>query len=376
MKSKAHRSKVIPRPLHLPAQVGRPKLGRALIGGALVAGFYLYHRHQHKAYTFAGKVVVITGGSRGLGLVLARQLVAEGARVALIARDAAELARARQDLLARGADEDQVLTLTADVREQPSIQAAIQHAHQKLEQIDVLINAAGLISTGPLQHLQVSDYQQQMDTHFWGALYASRAALPAMRQQGYGRIVNIASLAGRMALPHMGAYSASKAALVSLSQNMRAELAAENIRVTVVCPGPMRTGAHVNAVYKGRHREEFAGLTLLSSLPFVSTDARLAARRILDACRKGQALLVFPHLFNSLPLLYQLSPDIASRLLSVVNQLEPAPIPAPNTGEGDVLKEGWACLSPLAPSILTRWGDRATVENNGLRGHAPLVPEA
>lgn len=345
----------------------------ALVSGTLAAAAYslkLVGKRHHPTYTFADKAVVITGGSRGLGLVLARMLAEEGARVTLIARDDAELDRARQDLIKRGANPNQVSVLAADVRDQASIRAAIEQARQTWGDIDVLINGAGVISAGPLQHMQTSDYENQMATHFWGAWHASQAALPAMRQQKQGRIVNIASLAGKIALPHMGPYSASKAALVSLSESMRIELARENIIVTTICPGPMRTGAHVNATYKGRHREEYTGLALLSSLPWVSTDARIAARKIIEACRNGEATIVFPRLFNLLPVLNQVRPDIASKILSLVNQWEPAPTPS---RKGNVLKEGWDSLSPLAPSTLTVMGDLATAENNGLRGHTPLV---
>jgi NAD(P)-dependent dehydrogenase (short-subunit alcohol dehydrogenase family)/rhodanese-related sulfurtransferase len=345
--------------------------GAGFLGFGLVAAVWVNavcrRAHAH-AYAFAGRAVVITGGSRGLGLVLARMLVDEGARVTLIARDATELARARQDLIARGAAEDQVLVIPADVRNPQSIQTAVAQAVEAFDGVDVLINAAGIISVGPIQHMGVHDYEDAMATHFWGALYASIAALPVMRKQGHGRIVNIASLAGKIALPHMGPYSASKAALVSLSESMRSELAMENIKVTVVCPGPMRTGAHMNAYYKGRHQAEFAGLSLLSSLPLISTDTRAAARDIIDGCRNGKAAVVIPSLFGALPALNNLAPELVGQVLRIVNQVEPAP----TTREGDVLKEGWECLSPLAPSVLTASADRATAENNGLRRHALL----
>jgi len=344
----------------------------ALVGGTLAAAFYVALARHRQAYTFAGKSVVITGGSRGLGLVLARRLVNEGARVALLARDVAELERARQDLLARGAVEGQVFAIPTDVRDQTSIQSAITQAAEACGGIDVLINAAGIINAGPLQHMQVRDFADTMDTHFWGTLYASTAALPWMRKKGHGRIVNIASLAGKLALPHMGPYSASKAAVASLSESMRNELAAENICVTVVCPATMRTGSHVNATYKGRHRQEFTGLSLLSSLPLISTDARVAARKILDACRHGDAMLIIPSVFGALPVLNLLMPNLVSHLLRLVNRFEPAP----TSSKGDVLKEGWDSLSTLSPSALTVLGDQATVENNGLRGHAPLVTGA
>src|SRR5256714_1298474 len=121
--------------------------------------------------------------------------------------------------------------------------------------------------------------------HLWGPLYAMRAVVPQMRRQGGGRIVNIASIGGKIAVPHLTPYSASKFALVGLSDGMRAELAKDNILVTTVCPGLMRTGSPPNAHFKGRHRAEFTWFVLGDSLPLASIDARRAARHIITACR-------------------------------------------------------------------------------------------
>src|SRR5436309_7591109 len=109
--------------------------------------------------------------------------------------------------------------------------------------------------------MTVEDFEETMRVHFWGPLYATLAALPHLRKQDTGRIVNISSIGGRIAVPHLAPYSASKFALAGLSDGLRTELAREGIYVTTVFPGLMRTGSHVNAQFKGKRRAEFTWST-------------------------------------------------------------------------------------------------------------------
>ena len=134
------------------------------------------------------------------------------------------------------------------------------------------------------------DYQQAMNVHFWGALHCTEAVLPDMRRRQCGRIVNIASIGGLIAVPHLAPYSASKFALVGYSDALRAEVAKDGIRVTTVCPGLMRTGSAINALMKGRHDAEFAWFAALSSMPVVSISANRAARKIVEAA--GEAFRI------------------------------------------------------------------------------------
>ena len=122
-----------------------------------------------------------------------------------------------------------------------------------------------------------------MAVHFWGPLQTMPAAIPVMRRQRGGRIVNVSSIGGKIGVPHLAPYCASKFALTGLSESMRAELAKDGIHVTTVCPGMMRTGSPFNAWFKGRHREEFAWFAISDSLPVASIDA--AASRVADRRR-------------------------------------------------------------------------------------------
>ncbi|MEJ7710408.1 MAG: SDR family oxidoreductase [Pyrinomonadaceae bacterium] len=138
----------------------------------------------------------------------------------------------------------------------------VQRVTETLGGIDVLINNAGLIQVGPLEVMTLEDYEEAMRTHFWAPLYTILAVLPQMRRRQEGRIVNISSIGGKIAVPHLVPYSASKFALVGLSTGLRTELAKDKIVVTTVSPGLIRTGSPRNATFKGKHREEYAWFSI------------------------------------------------------------------------------------------------------------------
>ena len=329
------------------------------VGAALAAA-----RRAQDSFSFAGKAALITGGSRGLGLVMARELVAQGAKVAILARDQADVSRAASELSERGG---QVLAIHGDIRDQSVARRAVDDTVRQFGGIDVLINNAGVIQVGPLDHMTVQNFEEALGVHMWGPLYTTLAAVPHMRRQGGGRIVNISSVGGRVSVPHLLPYCASKFALVGLSDGLRAELAADDILVTTVCPGLMRTGSHLNALFKGRHPQEFTWFAIFDSLPLLSMDAGVAARQILDACRRGDPSLTLSLPARVLAAADALLPDLVASAMRVMGQL----LPAAGSGTADQVRTGWESRSPLAPSLLTRLNDRAAVENNNLRGHAP-----
>ncbi len=189
---------------------------------------------------------------------MARQLADEGARLTLVARDDDELERAADDIRTRQPFAE-VLTAIADIRTRDDGERVIAEVLDRYGRVDVLINNAGIIQVGPIDHMKLSDYEDAMNTHFWGPLYTIMAALPHMRRQGGGRIVNISSIGGRIAVPHLVPYSASKFALAGLSDGLRAELARDNIVVTTVFPGLMRTGSPLNASSRDSGRRSTPG---------------------------------------------------------------------------------------------------------------------
>jgi|SRR5688572_18737455 len=331
-----------------------------VIGAAGVTALVLAQAWRRRtSYDFSGKSVVITGGSRGLGLVMARELADEGARLTLVARDEAELARAAEDITMRQPFAE-VLTVSADVRTRYDAERAIAHALDRFGGVDVLINNAGIIQVGPVDHMKLSDYEDAMSTHFWGPLYATLAALPYMRREGTGRIVNISSIGGRIGLPHLVPYSASKFALAGLSDSLRYELARENILVTTVCPGLMRTGSPLNATFKGNHPQEYAWFAISDSLPLATIDADRAARQIIAACRRGDAELVITVQAKLAILARTVAPELFATAMSFINGL----LPGPTGHDGDRAQLGRESESEWAPSALTAPTYRAAEENN------------
>lgn len=329
------------------------------IGAAMMTSRLSRVRH---GISFDGRVVVITGGSRGLGLVLARMLVDEGARVAILARNQAELERAALELEGRGTGA--VMTLRCDVRRRADVRAAVDTLIERWRSIDVLINNAGVIQVGPLDQMDREDFENAMATHFWGPLHMMLETIPIMRGRGFGRIVNISSIGGRIAVPHLAPYSASKFALVGLSDAVRAELEPDGIRVTTVTPGLMRTGSPVNADFKGRHEAEYAWFKVASSIPGLTIAAESAARNIVEACRYGDPVLTITSHAKIAAAANAVLPGTVARAMMLVARALPASNGAAGSksrkGIENEAKTGWS------PSLLTRLSDNAALANNEL----------
>ncbi len=330
-----------------------------VFGGAMVALRLLRSR---QAVDFEGRVVVISGGSRGLGLCIAREFAKEGAQLALLARDEDELATAQTQLEAMGAN---VLTVVADVTDPHDDIAAINRVIERFGSVDVLINNAGIIQIGPLEHMLDSDFKAAIDIHIWGPLRLTRAALPYIKRSGQGRIVNIASSGGLMALPHMAPYTVSKFGMVGLSDALRNELAKDKIKVTTVCPGPIRTGSHVAAKFKGQQAKEYKMFKTAAVIPGGSVNAVSAARMIVDAARYGDPQLTFPLPILWGSVLYRLFPNVAGEFLGFITQF----LPGPTAGDaGNKTVAGAALEAQVATSKLTEAADKAAAQNNELGG--------
>jgi NAD(P)-dependent dehydrogenase (short-subunit alcohol dehydrogenase family) len=328
-----------------------------LLAGALVFVAWLVVRLIRTAgYSLRGKVALITGGSRGLGLVLARHICRQAGNVALIARDPDELARAKADLTPSGGA---VLTIQCDLLDAAQIDAAVRQIIDRFGKIDLLINNAGIIEVGPLEHMTREDFERAMRLHFWTPYELVSRIVPEMRIWGGGRIVNISSIGGKVAVPHLAPYSVSKFALTGFSDAIRAELARDNIRVTTVAPGMMRTGSHVNAKFKGKHDIEFAWFSASAGAPLISMNADRAARKILAACRRGQPSLTLTFAARGAILGNALFPNLTGYMMKLVNRF----LPGTADKAGDESLPG-SQLHRFIPEWLTRSLDRATIRNN------------
>ncbi len=334
-------------------------------GGAGAFGLWALRRaRRSRAFSWRDKVVLITGGSRGLGLVLARQLLERGARVCICGRDQESLDRAAEQLRHYGT---QVLHRVCDVRHRDEVERWVAGCVEVFGRVDALINNAGTMSFGPADEMTLEDHEDALDTHYWGPLFASLAVIPHLRERRGGRIVNIASIGARLAVPHLLPYSGSKFALAGLSEGLRAEYARDGILVTTVFPGLMRTGSPRNAWFKGQHRREYAWFILSDSLPGLSMSAETAARKILSAAARGQ-----PDLVIGLPaklgvLAHGIAPGLTQRLLGRVAGWLPEP-----GGIGPDRIQGKESETRASRNVFTLLTRRAEVRNNERGADEPI----
>ena len=284
-----------------------------------------------------GKVVLITGSSRGFGLALAEEFGGSGARLVLTARDEAELQAAKRDLMARGLADENVLYFPCDLTNLDETKNMVALATARMGRIDILVNNAGIITVGPVEDQPVSAFKEAVESNYYTALHATNSVLPQMLARGGGNIVNIASIGGKVAVPHLLPYSASKFALVGFSQGLHAELRSKGILVTTVCPGLMRTGSQDQALFTGHREREYRWFSLGASLPGLSIAASSAARKVVAATASGATELIITPQASLAATVAQMAPAFTGKLLSIVNDLF---LPLPTSVDSDEAQPG------------------------------------
>jgi short-subunit dehydrogenase len=329
-----------------------------LIAGSIVGAAFVFARRAPARYNLREKIVLITGGSRGLGLLLASEFMERGARVAICARDEEKLEK-----LASGGElpAGRFLTCPCDLNDEDQVYATVRRVAETLGPIDVLVNNAGTIQVGAIESQRREDFEEAMNSNFWSAVNATLAVLPGMQARKSGRIVNVTSIGGKIAVPHLLPYSASKFALVGFSKGLRAELAKDGIVVTTVVPGLMRTGSPRDAEFKGKHMAEYGWFILSDSLPGVSMDARKAAERIVDACVAGKGEVVLGLPAQVAAILEAVAPNLVEPLLAATNRWI-----LPSPGPGVRPSKGLESETPLTQSGLTSLTREAERNNNQL----------
>jgi NAD(P)-dependent dehydrogenase (short-subunit alcohol dehydrogenase family) len=186
----------------------------------------------------AGRVAVITGGSRGLGRAMALALAAEGARIALVARDEAKLAETAAAVRAAGGE---AATFTADVALEPSVDTLRDAVLARFGHAHILINNAGMNLRKPIHEYSLEEWMRVVNTNLTSVFLMCRAFIPQMKTLGWGRIVNMTSIMSHVSLPGRTAYSSTKAALLGLTKALALELAPDGITVVAISPGPFAT---------------------------------------------------------------------------------------------------------------------------------------
>ncbi len=317
--------------------------------GVLFAGRAMWN--NFRSVSLDGKVVLITGASRGLGLALAEECAKQGCRLAICGRDEESLRRAERELRDMGAE---VLALRCDVGQRAEVEQMIRDVTAHYGKIDLLINNAGTIAVGPLDAQTLEDFQEAMDVMFWGAVNTTLQVLPHMLERGEGRIANITSIGGKMAVPHLLPYSAAKFAITGFSEGITTELADKGIQVTTVIPGLMRTGSHVNAFFKGDHHAEYAWFGVSASTPMLAMSAPRAAKKIVQAIRKGQTEVVLGMPAKIAALAHGIAPATTVRALGYVNRALPV-----SAGDSKARHRGNQSESAATRSPLTAFGKSA-----------------
>ncbi|MFD9685011.1 SDR family NAD(P)-dependent oxidoreductase [Kitasatospora sp. NPDC059088] len=277
-----------------------------------------------------GRTALVTGSSRGLGLLIAGELADRGCRVMLCGRDEFALERAVRRLNGRPGE---VAATACDLVDAQAPLRLVRAVRERFgADVDLLVNNAGLIQVGPVSAMQEQDFRRAHELMTMAPLRLVQAVLPSMRARGTGSIVMVSSLAGRVPAPHLLPYVAAKFALTGLSEGLAAELSPHGIRVTTVLPGLMRTGSHTAAEFAGQAGQEYAWFAAAASLPLVSMDAERAARRIVRAVEGGRRELVLTPLAKAGVLAHGVAPATTGRLLALASRLLPPAGGAPEHG--------------------------------------------
>jgi NAD(P)-dependent dehydrogenase (short-subunit alcohol dehydrogenase family) len=314
----------------------------ASIAAGVAASLVLFRRDGLR---LEGRVVLITGGSRGLGLSLAREFASDGCRVAICARDSAELDAARQDLEGRGAN---VLAVECDVSDREQVGRMVERVLGHFGRVDILVNNAGEIQVGPVESMTLDDFERAMRVMFWGTVYPSMALLPHLKQRQGTRIVNITSIGGKVAVPHLLPYTCAKFAAVGFSEGLRAELAGAGVKVVTVAPGLMRTGSYLNASFKGDQDREAAWFSIGATMPGVSMNATRAARQIVEAARRGSAEKILSTPASLMARFHGLFPGLTSNILGLADRVLLPSGAGQNASKG---KDTRALNSPLLSAL-------------------------
>lgn len=297
-------------------------------------------------------VALLAGASRGLGLLLARELRSRGYHVVLTARDAGELDRAAADV------GTEVSTRVLDVADRDAVHRCVQAVEDRVGPVEVAVHVAGIIQVGPAADMTLDHFDEAIDIMARGPVNLAWAVLPPMRRRGRGRIGVVSSIGGIVSAPHLLPYSTAKFAAVGFTDGLAAALTGTGVSATTIVPGLMRTGSQDRAFFTGNVEAEHNWFAVAASLPLVSVGGARAARRIVDGVLAGRPLVT---LTPATWLAYRtrgLAPATLTRILGAAGSMLPNP-----TGN-TVATPGTEVRQPAAVRLLTVLGRRAAARNN------------
>jgi NAD(P)-dependent dehydrogenase (short-subunit alcohol dehydrogenase family) len=262
--------------------------------------------------TFGGAVAVVTGGASGIGAALARELAARGAAVVLVDRDGDD-ARAEAERI--GAAGGRAEAATLDVRDAAAVEALVGSVLERHGRLDYLFNNAGIAVAGELRDLRLEDWRDAVEVNLMGVVHGVAAAWPRLLAQGFGHVVNTASMAAFMATAMAAPYGATKSAVLGLSRALRLEGEPRGIRVSVLCPGVIRTPL-LDGGRHGRLRN-FIPLATLRALNerLRPMDVDRFSRRVLDDVARNRAVIVHPAGWRALRFLNGVAPSLVDALV-------------------------------------------------------------
>lgn len=318
-------------------------------------------------------VALVAGASRGLGLLVARELGQLGHSVVICARDESELLSGAELLRQAGVE---AAVRVCDVTDRHAVIEMVRSVEEVVGPIQTVITVAGVIMVGPLETMSIDSFTLAMDTMLWGPVNVALAVLPFMRARGAGQIGTVTSIGGMVSVPHLLPYSTAKFAAVGFSQGLSAELAGTGVTATTIVPGLMRTGGHTHALFLGQQEKEYSWFTTSASIPVLSMDAERAARLMVQAVLAGKPTVILTPMAKLGARVHGLAPATTARLMGLAARLLPKAPPDTNTtslpgddgqGTGQRADEGRVVqqrLNSRLLGILTKLGQRAAQRYN------------
>jgi NAD(P)-dependent dehydrogenase (short-subunit alcohol dehydrogenase family) len=262
----------------------------------------------------SGKVAFVTGGASGIGAALAAELVERGAEVWIADRQIEDAQELAQRLSEAGG---QAHAIELDVRSYPDFEYAVGEAVRHSGRIDYLFNNAAIGVAGEVDSYALEDWYDVFDVNLRGVVHGIQAIYPIMIGQGFGHIVNTASMSGLVATASQASYSATKHAVVAISKTLRLEAERHGVQVSVLCPGAVRTPAITGGKYGRTHRYRDEGLRAMAERGRPITPEKFA-KRALHAVLRGRAIVVIPAWWKPWWYLERLSPTLSMRFAKLV----------------------------------------------------------